>query len=120
MKRASARNRSIVWSIATALLLVCAAAGTGHAAQVTLEWDPNPAGEEITKYTLYEDGSAKWSGTATTATLETTPGVHRYTATATNVWGESEPSEPAVTPGGAQPPAGLRVSVVVDVTIKTQ
>lgn len=90
------------------------------AGTVSLAWDPNPAAEEVTAYTVREGTSVVWGpkpGTA--ATLEgVAPGVHTYTLTASNSWGESSPSSPVSTPPAPSVPGGLRVTVTVDVTIR--
>ncbi len=66
-------------------LILCAAAG---AAQRTLEWDPNPPEDFVTKYVVYEKLAPGWTklGEATTTefTLPVAPGTHTYAVTAMN------------------------------------
>ena len=104
--------------VTAALLLGLALAAGANAASVTLAWDPNPAAEQVTGYSVYQDGAKVWSGAATTATLaNVAPGAHAFTATASNLWGESAQSLPVTTPPA--PGAPKSVTVTVTVTVNT-
>ena len=99
------------------LLALLLFAVSAHASTVTLAWDPNPAAEQVTGYSVYQDGVKVWSGPATTATVaNVAPGPHSFTATAVNLWGESPQSLPATTPPGPSAPKGVAITVTVTVT----
>ena len=59
----------------------------------TLAWDPNPAADAVTNYTVRQDGVVLGNPTGTTqAVTFTTVGTHTLTVTATNLWGTSAPA----------------------------
>ncbi len=91
---------------------------------VTLAWDANPATDQVTKYTVYRAPAATgpWTKvqdvTATTATVTgLSPGIYFFHVTASNVWGESGPSNVVSTPPPAGSPANLKVTVTLQVTV---
>lgn len=56
----------------------------------TVVWDPNPATDQVTLYTVTLDGTT--IGTPTTPSQQftvTTAGAHTLTVSATNLWGTS-------------------------------
>ncbi len=91
---------------------------------VTLAWDANPATDQVTKYTVYHApaSTGPWTKvqdvTATTATVTgLSPGIYFFHVTASNVWGESGPSNVVSTPPPAGTPANLKITVTVQVTV---
>lgn len=91
-------------------------------ATVTLKWDPNPAGDTVTSYSVYQaTGSGGFTkiqnvlGTVTTASiLNVSPGLYRFYVTASNQWGESTPSNTVQTPGTVPtPPGSLILTIAV-------
>ena len=109
-----------------ACLFALAVAAT--AANVTLEWDPCDPAQGVVEYRLYEQVGEGWvqvgsvPATETTITLTNVAvGPHTWVATAVNSAAlESGHSNEASTTVLAplQPPAGLRVTVVVTVDIQ--
>lgn len=90
------------------------------AADVSLLWNASPAAEQVTGYHVYEriNGVSTPAGVTTTNTFTLTSvaqGVHTYVVTATNIWGESAPSNPASTPGSASAPVNVRITITVTV-----
>ena len=77
---------------------------------VTLAWDDQVA-SNLT-YRVYENGVITNVIATTTNLFVTLTNViaapHRWTVTASNMWGESHPSVPLVVPGAPQPPANLK------------
>lgn len=70
---------------------------------VTLAWDANPATDQVMKYTVYRAPASKGPWTkvqdvaATTATVTgLSPGIYFFRVTASNVWGESCPSNAVI------------------------
>jgi hypothetical protein len=89
---------------------------------LTLAWNPNSAGDQVTSYSVYRaDGfSGVFSKVVDVVPSEapayTFPGlsmgVYRFKVTANNVWGESDPSNEVNTPPGkAASPSGVIVRV---------
>lgn len=73
--------------------------------------DAPPPAEQITEYEVFMDGVSLGK---TPAPLyydlgNITPGEYEFTATAINVWGASNPSNPYVSPPGPSAPAGTRM-----------
>lgn len=94
---------------------------TLHAAELTLEWDPNAPADQVTKYSLYEVVAspdfklklAEVSGQLTTLTFDFSAGPHEIVLTASNALGiESGPSN-AVQFTVPHPPTGLRIKIAV-------
>jgi len=92
------------------------------ASNVTLTWDFNAPEENITSYKLYEiiDGTnvIKYviPGTNNIITLtDVTPGKHEYFVTASNMWGESDPSNTVTTPAPATSPKAVKITIIVTV-----
>lgn len=78
---------------------------------VTLAWDTQTATNLV--YRVYEISGPVTNLLATTTNLTTTltnvlAAPHRWFVTASNMWGESDPSQPLVVPGAPQPPANLK------------
>jgi len=105
-------------------ILAClfALALAAAAANVTLTWDPNPPSEDVEVYRLYEvvDGTntlvAEVDGATNVVTVpNVTPGRHEYVLTAVNIWGESDASDPAITPSPATAPKTFKVTLVITV-----
>lgn len=94
-------------------------------AQVSLVWDPNPAADQVSKYSVYEKISGTFvklmdiSPTVCTSTdctallTAVSPGIHTYAVTATNQWGESAKSNEATSPGPAGIPLNLKIVIKV-------
>jgi len=77
---------------------------------VTLAWD-DQAASNLT-YRVYDNGVIT-NLVATTTNLSVTlsnvlAAPHRWTVTASNMWGESDPSVPLVVPGAPTPPQNLK------------
>lgn len=92
------RRRRCVW-VVLLLVLVCGAARL--AAQTThyIQWDPNPASDNVTFYTLTFDGTVFTVPPTVDTTcacvqqaVAVTAGSHTASITATNVWGTSLPT----------------------------
>jgi hypothetical protein len=80
---------------------------TTRAADLTLGWTASPSADETLFYRLYMaiGGSGTFSFYGSTTNLQLTvtnltPGVYQFYATATNMWGESIPSNIVKTPAG--------------------
>lgn len=96
------------------LLWSCLAFG----ADVKLAWDANDPAEQVTKYTVYEKVGANYIKIADAPTTNYTvtnvvPGKHVYVVTASNIWGESGPSNEAPTPNLNSPPKNLTREIVI-------
>ena len=87
---------------------------------VTLAWDSQAASNLV--YRIYDNGVIT-NLVATTTNLSVTisnvlAAPHRWTVTASNMWGESDPSVPLIVPGAAQPPQNLKpVSTTLNVPV---
>lgn len=74
------------------------------AATVTLMWDASPGPQEVDGYRVYQSTNiaGPWSlvatTTATNVSLNVTQAAYFWYVTATNFWGESDPSNLAHTP----------------------
>ena len=87
------RRRTLVLSVALALWSLVGAAQTTHYVQ----WDPNPATEQVTQYTLVYDATSGQTVAPTVdptcaciqAPVSVTAGSHTVSVTATNQWGTS-------------------------------
>ena len=89
---------------------------SAHAAEVMVTWDANPAVENVTEYVMYVD-DAEVSRTGTTsAAVDVDPGAHVFEVSAVNQWGESERSNPVVTPPVASIPVPVSVTISLTVT----
>lgn len=77
---------------------------------VTLAWDGQSA-SNLT-YRVYENGIITLLVATTTNLSVTLSNVlaapHRWTVTASNLWGESDPSLPLIVPGAPVPPQNLK------------
>lgn len=98
------------------LVILFSLALVALAADITLQWDANDPVEEVAGYRVYQ--STNVAGTylpigSTNGTSFTvrglTPGVYFFYVTASNLWGESLPSNTVKTP----PPAGAVKKVVI-------
>lgn len=113
-RRAKARRTALI--VATTILLSYPL----HAAEITLQWDANPASEQITEYRVYEQqANGSWLLVSSTAsdvqeTTITVPSVasRTFALTAVNISGESDRGEPASTPALPTPPKGGKVKGV--------
>jgi len=77
---------------------------------VTLQWDGQLASNLV--YRVYDNGVIT-NLVATTTNLSVTisnvlAAPHRWTVTASNLWGESDPSVPLIVPGAPIPPTNLK------------
>ena len=96
-----------------------------EAADVTLAWDARVGGEAWQNVRAYEKVGTTYTrvgevaGAVTTLTIpNVVPGVHTYIVRSfATPWGESVDSNAVSTPGPAVAPSGLKVTVVVTVTI---
>ena len=75
---------------------------------------PDPASQVIS-YVVYQDGVevatplAESDGSLRMDLQAITPGVYEWTAKAVNAWGQSEASDPYVSPSGAGKPLNTRM-----------
>jgi hypothetical protein len=105
----------------TAALALLLSAGLSMAHTVQLEWDPNPPGETVTGYKIYEKTASDteppvitWkligqtAANLTKASIEAPAGIHIYAVSAFNALGESERSN-EVFASIITPPAGLKI-----------
>lgn len=105
-------------------LLLCAAVTLGmlllaaRGAEVILEWNPSPTTQEVKGYSIWmaTNIGGPWQritntiGTETNATVSVpAPGAYFFFCTATNFWGESEPSNIAWTPPKATAIEGVKI-----------
>jgi hypothetical protein len=87
---------------------------------VTLAWDSQSASNLV--YRIYENGVTT-NVIATTTNLSVTisnvlAAPHRWTVTASNMWGESDPSVPLIVPGAPVPPQNLKpISTTLNVPV---
>jgi hypothetical protein len=114
-------------SMLPAAIVLVAATALAQGAKLTFQWDPNPASDQVTKYTLYErqpSGPVKVAdiqpGVCTATVCEfqlqnVAPGVHTYYLTASNMWGESAPSNDVSTPPRAAAPANIRITITITI-----
>ena len=114
--------------IALALvLLLIATPLLAQTPTVNFAWDPNPAADQVTKYTLYERVGTAYNKLAdilpgactatecTYALAGVTPGVHYYVVTASNSWGDSGYSNEVATPGAATVPTNVRITITITI-----
>lgn len=94
-------------------LLIAALSLTAIAAPpatLRLVWEPSP--DPVDVYCVYERAGTNWLKVATVTTtnwtFNTSLGLHVYSVTASNTWGESDFCEPA-SYRLATPPGGLKV-----------
>jgi len=101
--------------VVMAILLLVSVA---WAANITLQWDPNSAIEQITGYSVYQSlDNVTWTKiadvTGTTHVIPgLTPGRYSWRVTASNAWGESGPSNVVSTPPGL-PSAPNNIKLVI-------
>jgi hypothetical protein len=109
--------------IALIILLICAAwchAVVPPVQSVTLAWDSQAASNLV--YRIYENGVTT-NVIATTTNLSVTisnvlAAPHRWTVTASNMWGESDASIPLIVPAAPVPPQNLKpVSTTLNVPV---
>lgn len=124
------RSLLLCLAVALAAFLRPSPASAAEAADVKLSWTQADL-ENVDEFRVYELIGETWTLIRTVAgTMQeppatevvltpVAPGVHTYRVTAANDWGESAPSAPASTAPPAQPPSGLKVEVVVRVTVST-
>jgi hypothetical protein len=102
----------------TSLLLATLAFSLSATAQSapSLAWNPNPVGDLVTGYNVYEHVGTVYNLltptpiTVTTYSLAGAPaGQHVYAVTALNLRGESAKSTDATLPAAPTAPAGLKV-----------
>lgn len=102
------------------LILILLAFASTVAAQtkysVNVQWDPNPAGDQVASYRLYyalqptQPWPAGWSATnvpGSQATISLVPGRWSFIATASNDAGESLPSAQVTTSPPSTSPSGF-------------
>jgi hypothetical protein len=88
---------------------------------VTLAWDSQAASNVV--YRIYENGVTTNVIAITTNQLSVTisnvlAAPHRWTVTASNMWGESDPSVPLVVPAAPVPPQNLKpISTTLNVPV---
>lgn len=85
-----------------------------QAATLWLDWTPNPANQQVTKYNIYEKINSVYVliGTTTTNEYQLTnvvPARHTWVMTAVNFWGETPYSNEVGTPELGTAPATLRI-----------
>jgi predicted phage tail protein len=102
-------------------LILIASLLTATAADLRLAWDNNPPADQVARYHVYQSDAAgtNWTRVATVATNAVTitnlpPGQYRFRVTATNAWGESQPSDPVSTPSAPAKPTGLNLQLYVN------
>lgn len=117
----------LCFAVMLAAFLCPLVTSASETADVKLSWD-HAALQSVDEFRVYELVGETWTLVHTVAgeppatevvLTGVTPGVHTYRVTAANGWGESAPSESASTTPPAQPPSGLKVEVVVRVTVST-
>jgi hypothetical protein len=98
------RYLALITILATTLLLAC----TAKAATVELAWDPNPQGDGVVKYVVYQSTTltgqflpvGETAGTRVTVT-GLVPGAYFFYVLGVNFWGNSgAPSTIVSTPAG--------------------
>jgi len=100
--------------ILAVLAMVLMFAGTAFAAPFLVCDVPDPA-EQVVSYIVYQDGvemgiyQAESDGSLLVDLQAVTPGVYEWTARAVNAWGQSEVSDPYISPSGAGKPANTRM-----------
>lgn len=76
----------------------------------TLSWNANPAGDNVTNYTVTEDGTVIGNPTVPSQSVTfTSLGTHTLTVTATNSFGTSAPATLTVVVQLPTTPAGLKL-----------
>ena len=109
--------------IALTILLMCAtwcSAVVPPTQTVPLAWDSQAASNLV--YRVYENGIIT-NVIATTTNLSVTisnvlAAPHRWTVTASNMWGESDPSVPLIVPAAPVPPQNLKpISTTLNVPV---
>jgi len=97
-----------------AILAIFMFAGTALAAPFLVCDVPDPA-QQVVSYIIYQDGvevgtpAAEPDGSLKMDLQDITPGVYEWTARAVNAWGQSEVSDPYISPSGAGKPANTRM-----------
>jgi len=107
------------------LVLLAILPAVAQSAQVQLQWTPNAAADQVTKYIVYEKIGGQYvkllevtpsacTPTDCNATLPgVTAGVHTYAVTAANLWGESGRSNEVASPPPAGSPMNLKIIITV-------
>ena len=99
---------------------ICCSAVVPPTQTVTLAWDSQAASNLV--YRVYENGIIT-NVIATTTNLSVTisnvlAAPHRWTVTASNMWGESDPSVPLIVPAAPVPPQNLKpISATLNVPV---
>jgi hypothetical protein len=105
------------------LLLLTTLAASSVNFTLALAWDADPSDPTVTKYTLYRaDGlTAPFVKVADIPAPNTTyafpslsPGVYRFYVTASNEWGESDPSNTVQTSNAASAPRGIVIRITAN------
>ncbi len=99
-KQAVRRARALVLAVLGVALLVAVTSAqvVGVLTNVTVQWDPSPAAENVTSYTVTVDGNAITQAATCTATVCQVGvnglqlGAHTVTVAAVNEWGTSSPT----------------------------
>jgi hypothetical protein len=90
-------------------------------AQLTLNWNANPADELIAAYRVYKDDAMVQEVPGTSAVIDGVgPGQYKIEVSAINEKGEGPKSDPVIATVELQPPSkptGLTVVVTVNVTV---
>lgn len=78
---------------------------------VVVGWDPNPAADAVTSYTVFLNGTAVGSPTGTSETVSIpAAGTYTFGVSAVNIWGESDPDTISVAISPAGKPTGIKVT----------
>jgi hypothetical protein len=99
--------------ILTLILLIALATSALAERTVTFAWD---ATEDADSYTLYVNGAPVVSTTETQITIQIADARTVVNVTASNIAGESEPSETLSVPPAPTIPKGFRISKIVRTT----
>jgi hypothetical protein len=101
-----------------AAMLVLMTAGVSHAYTIALGWTANPAAENVTSYKVYMDGVLKSTIPGTTTTISGITGSHTYYVRAVNKDGlMSGPSATLTYGGEPSSPAGVKITITIDVEV---
>lgn len=110
--------KRILLIIATLML---AALPLQAAANIHLDWDDNPADQNVTEYTVYQStDNVNFNSIMTVTDSEATinglaQGVYYFRITASNVWGESSPSNTVATSNAVTPPQGVTITITITI-----
>ena len=83
-------------------------------AKVVLAWPANPPEENVTGYSVFQDGTK--IGTVAEPTIEIpniTPGVYAFNVAPINGWGDGPLSDPAMTPPAASKIPSISLTITI-------